>query len=218
MILTGLVAIIFGIVIFAEPGAGALAVLGLIAAFALVTGISELVVSIAGEKLLERKIEDRRVASAVAQDARAVALMVDLLDRTSSEPASYSPAPRASVDLPPVLDRDVRFGAAVYGSFLAASVIGVAYESGTGTQSMTASLLGSMLIFWAAHVWSEVVGERIRLGKAFRARDMLSIARREWPLVEAAALPSILLGLHGPKHGPARRARSWHLQRPSSRS
>ena len=57
MILTGLVAIVFGIVIFAEPGAGALAVLGLIAAFALVTGISELVVSIAGEKLLERKLK-----------------------------------------------------------------------------------------------------------------------------------------------------------------
>jgi uncharacterized membrane protein HdeD (DUF308 family) len=57
MILTGLVAIVFGIVIFAEPGAGALAVLGLIAAFALVTGISELVVSIAGKKLLERKVK-----------------------------------------------------------------------------------------------------------------------------------------------------------------
>jgi hypothetical protein len=121
--------------------------------------------------------------------------MVDLLDRTSSEPASYSPAPRASVDLPPVLDRDVRFGAAVYGSFLAASVIGVAYESGTDARTMTASLLGSMLVFWAAHVWSDAVGERIRLGKAFRPREMLLIARREWPLVEAAALPSILLGL-----------------------
>ena len=92
--------------------------------------------------------------------------MVHLLDRTSSEPASYSPAPRASVDLPPVLHRDVRFGAAVYGSFLAASVIGVAYESGTDTRTMTASLLGSMLVFWAAHVWSEVVGERIRLADA----------------------------------------------------
>jgi uncharacterized membrane protein HdeD (DUF308 family) len=55
VLLTGLVAIVFGIVIFAEPGAGALAVLGLIAAFALVTGISELVVSIAGGKLLDRK-------------------------------------------------------------------------------------------------------------------------------------------------------------------
>jgi uncharacterized membrane protein HdeD (DUF308 family) len=55
MILTGLVAIVFGIVIFAKPGAGALAVLALIAAFALVTGISELVVAIGGDKLVERK-------------------------------------------------------------------------------------------------------------------------------------------------------------------
>ena len=54
--------------------------------------------------------------------------MVDLLDRTSSEPATSSPAPPASDELPPLLDRDVRFGAAVYGSFLAAAVIGVADE------------------------------------------------------------------------------------------
>jgi hypothetical protein len=121
--------------------------------------------------------------------------MLDLLDRTSAEPARYSPAPRAAGDLPPVLDRDVRFGAAVYGSFVAASVIGVAYESGAGARTMTASLLGSMLVYWAAHVWSEAIGERILLGKAFRPRDLLSIARREWPLVEAAALPSILLGV-----------------------
>jgi hypothetical protein len=122
-------------------------------------------------------------------------LTVDLHDRTFSEPATSSPAPRASADLPPVLDRDVRFGAAVYGSFLAASVIGVAYESGAGARTMTAALLGSMLVFWAAHVWSDVVGERIALGEAFRPRDVLFIARREWPLVEAAALPSILLAL-----------------------
>ncbi len=55
MILTGLLAIVFGVVIFAKPGAGALAVLALIAAFGLVTGISELVVAIGGEKLVERK-------------------------------------------------------------------------------------------------------------------------------------------------------------------
>ena len=121
--------------------------------------------------------------------------MIGLHDRTRVEPATSSPAPRASADLPPVLDRDVRFGAAVYGSFLAASVIGVAYESGASARTMTASLLGSVLVFWAAHVWSEAVGERIRLGEAFRPREVLLIARREWPLVEAAALPSILLAL-----------------------
>lgn len=55
LILTGLVSIIFGIVIFAKPGAGALAVLALIAAFALVTGVGQLVVAIGGEKLLVQK-------------------------------------------------------------------------------------------------------------------------------------------------------------------
>jgi hypothetical protein len=44
-------------------------------------------------------------------------------------------------------------------------------------------------------VWSDAVGARISVGEEFRSRDVLFIARREWPLVEAAALPSILLGL-----------------------
>jgi hypothetical protein len=122
-------------------------------------------------------------------------LTLDLYHRTSSEPATSSPAPPASADLPPILDRDVRFGAAVYGSFLAATVIGVAYESGAGARTMTASLLGSMLVYWAAHVWSDAVDERIRFGQAFRPRDVLLLARREWPLVEAAVLPSIMLAL-----------------------
>src|SRR4029453_18956206 len=53
MVLTGLVAIVFGIVIFVKPGAGALAVLAMIAAFALVTGVTEFVVAIGGKRLLE---------------------------------------------------------------------------------------------------------------------------------------------------------------------
>ena len=56
MILNGLVSIAFGVVIFAKPGAGALVTLALIAAFFLVTGVSELVLAIGGKKLVERKI------------------------------------------------------------------------------------------------------------------------------------------------------------------
>jgi uncharacterized membrane protein HdeD (DUF308 family) len=59
MVLNGLVAILFGIVIFAKPGAGALAVLALIAAFALVVGITELVVAIGGKDILERKAKQK---------------------------------------------------------------------------------------------------------------------------------------------------------------
>ena len=55
MILGGLVAIVFGIVMFAQPGAGALATLGLIAAFGLATGVSQLVAAIGGKQLVEHK-------------------------------------------------------------------------------------------------------------------------------------------------------------------
>jgi uncharacterized membrane protein HdeD (DUF308 family) len=55
--LGGLVSIAFGIVMFAKPGDGALVLLALIAAFALVTGITELVVAIGGQRLLERELK-----------------------------------------------------------------------------------------------------------------------------------------------------------------
>ena len=55
MILGGLVAILFGIVMFVRPGAGALATLALISTFALVTGISQLVVAFGGKQLAEHK-------------------------------------------------------------------------------------------------------------------------------------------------------------------
>jgi uncharacterized membrane protein HdeD (DUF308 family) len=55
--LAGFVAILFGIVMFVEPGDGALVLLALIAAFALVRGISELVVAIGWERLLKAELK-----------------------------------------------------------------------------------------------------------------------------------------------------------------
>jgi uncharacterized membrane protein HdeD (DUF308 family) len=56
MIRSGLVSILFGIVIFARPGAGVLVVLALIAAFALITGVTEVVVAIGGKRLIESRL------------------------------------------------------------------------------------------------------------------------------------------------------------------
>jgi uncharacterized membrane protein HdeD (DUF308 family) len=50
--LAGLVSIVFGIVMFAKPGDGALVLLALVAAFSLVRGVSEVVAAIGGERLL----------------------------------------------------------------------------------------------------------------------------------------------------------------------
>jgi uncharacterized membrane protein HdeD (DUF308 family) len=57
LIVSGLVSIFFGIVIFARPGIGVLVTLALIAAFALITGITELVVAIGGERLVEAQLK-----------------------------------------------------------------------------------------------------------------------------------------------------------------
>jgi uncharacterized membrane protein HdeD (DUF308 family) len=54
--LAGFLSILFGIVMFAHPGAGALAVLALIAAYALVIGVTELVAAIGGEKVVKRAL------------------------------------------------------------------------------------------------------------------------------------------------------------------
>ena len=55
--LTGIVAILFGIVMFAKPGDGAIVLLALIAAFELVKGVSELVVAIGWKRLFERDLK-----------------------------------------------------------------------------------------------------------------------------------------------------------------
>jgi uncharacterized membrane protein HdeD (DUF308 family) len=52
LVLTGFVSILFGIVMFAKPGDGALTLLALIAAYALVLGVLELGTAIGGERFL----------------------------------------------------------------------------------------------------------------------------------------------------------------------
>ena len=57
LVLTGVVSVIFGVVIFAKPGDGALVTLALIAAFALVTGFTELAVAIGGKRMVESSLK-----------------------------------------------------------------------------------------------------------------------------------------------------------------
>ena len=55
--LSGVVGILFGIAMFAEPGTGALVVLSLIAAFALVTGVTEVVFAIGAKRMIKDDVQ-----------------------------------------------------------------------------------------------------------------------------------------------------------------
>jgi uncharacterized membrane protein HdeD (DUF308 family) len=60
---TGMISILFGIVMFAKPGDGALVLLGLIAAFSLVTGIGQLALAVGGRRIVERELRHMRGAA-----------------------------------------------------------------------------------------------------------------------------------------------------------
>jgi hypothetical protein len=76
-----------------------------------------------------------------------------------------------------------------------ASVVGAAFQAGADARTLTGTAFVSMLIFWLAHVWSEVVGHHVAAGSRFHPRVIGVIACREWPLVEAAVVPTVLLAL-----------------------
>jgi hypothetical protein len=91
--------------------------------------------------------------------------------------------------------RETEYGSAVYGSVLVAALVGAMYEQDASSRELTLSLAASVFVFWLAHVWSEVVGERVAAGRQFERSRLLQIARAEWPLVEAGLLPAAALAL-----------------------
>ncbi len=62
--LSGLVSILFGLVMFVKPGDGALVLLALIAALSLVRGAIELVVAMGGDRIVKREFDQLTGASA----------------------------------------------------------------------------------------------------------------------------------------------------------
>ena len=57
LVLSGIVSILFGIVMFVMPSGGALVLLALIAVFALITGIWELAAAIDGKRMIEKRVK-----------------------------------------------------------------------------------------------------------------------------------------------------------------
>ena len=88
------------------------------------------------------------------------------------------------------------YAGAIYGSLLAASVV-----AGTSpgheppdTVQLIVLLLATGVVFWLAHVYAAVVGERAA-GRPLSAEEFRVAGRREWPLVQAAVPPAAAAGI-----------------------
>jgi hypothetical protein len=91
------------------------------------------------------------------------------------------------------------YAAAVYGSIIAAAFLAAFRQEHDSAEATLFALLSTLTVFWIAHVWSTIVGERVHLGGDFDWGRVRVIGRSEWPLVESAFLPAVplLLGWVG---------------------
>ncbi|MFG2907262.1 hypothetical protein ACGF13_19630 [Kitasatospora sp. NPDC048286] len=106
---------------------------------------------------------------------------------TTSRSRTPAPGERAPAGIRPRTD----YTGAVYGSMLAASVIAAASLNEPHPRlSLILLLVITGLVFWAAHVYARVAGER-EAGRQVTRRQVREVGRHEWPLVEASALPAL---------------------------
>jgi hypothetical protein len=89
------------------------------------------------------------------------------------------------------IERD--YSSAVYGSLLVTTLIAVQWWHDTSAVFLGLSLLISVGVFWLAHVWSTLVDRRVR-GPTDRA-TVVAIGRSEAPMLTAALVPALLMGL-----------------------
>jgi hypothetical protein len=90
--------------------------------------------------------------------------------------------------------RRADYAGAVYGSLLAASVIAGAAASEHPPTPFTLAglLLGTGLVFWLAHAYASLVGDRVH-GLPLSWTEVRTVGAREWPLVQTAFPPAAVV-------------------------
>jgi hypothetical protein len=91
------------------------------------------------------------------------------------------------------------YAAAIYGSIIVTALVGALREAHEPLGAMTVSVIATMAVFWLAHTWAQVQGERLHLGHRLSFAHVRKIAAHEWPMVESGFAPvvALLLGLAG---------------------
>jgi hypothetical protein len=92
-------------------------------------------------------------------------------------------------------DRGEHYAAAVYGSIVAAALVEAFRAEHVSSEQIALAVLTTMTVFWLAHVWSGIVGDRIHHGPQLQVARLIRIGRAEWPLVQASFVPVIALML-----------------------
>jgi hypothetical protein len=92
--------------------------------------------------------------------------------------------------------RSSNLAGAIYGTIVATAVV-AGIDERTSLSSFGAFwlLLASGVFFWAAHVYANLVAERIRGHHRMRPEDVGRVMSREWPLLQSSLPLAVPLAL-----------------------
>jgi hypothetical protein len=90
------------------------------------------------------------------------------------------------------LDSDF-YTSAVYGSIIAAAIVGAFREEPVSSETTALALISSMTVIWLSHVWAAIVGEQLHARSSFKARHAGIVTIEESPMVLAAFIPTAAL-------------------------
>jgi hypothetical protein len=116
------------------------------------------------------------------------------LDAVSAVGDPPDPPADVAAEEPPrgPLSREGRYSAAIYGSILTTGLV-AGLRDKASAETIALTLLSTNAVFWLAHVWSELLGERIEKGTVGNLARLRRLAAEEWPMFEAGMLPFLAL-------------------------
>lgn len=97
---------------------------------------------------------------------------------------------------PPRAERRANVAGAIYGQVLVTSFVAALSEvANVDAGEIFTSLLVTMLVFWLAHVYADAVAQRLEREDPLTWREVWTIAKYEWPMLQAAAPALLALSL-----------------------
>jgi hypothetical protein len=116
----------------------------------------------------------------------------------SEHPGSAPAQARADAEArlaPETIEPKTREGvaAAIYGSILVTALVGGLNEGDVSAGVTAATVVVTTAVFWLAHVWSQLLADRIATGSRLYWGHIRTLAAREWPMIEAGAVPVLAL-------------------------
>ncbi len=99
------------------------------------------------------------------------------------------------MESPALPETAAHYAAAVYGSILVTALIAALDHQHATAAALVGGVATTIGVFWIAHVWSGLIGERLVAARHFDWRGVRRVVGEEWPMIESAVPPLAALAL-----------------------